>query len=66
MAYWRMQLHPDDSAKAILRSTRSLGLGYIGLDSADPTGDLTDVDPAKIPQSQRTTRPTLQIGCRRR
>ena len=48
-----MQLHPNDSAKAILHSTRSLGLGYIGLDFADPPGDLTDVDSETIPQSQR-------------
>ena len=53
MTYWRMQLHPNDSAKAILHSTRSLGLGYIGLDFADPPGDLTDVDSETIPQSQR-------------
>ncbi|MEQ9566018.1 MAG: hypothetical protein RLN85_09430, partial [Pseudomonadales bacterium] len=53
MNYWRMQLHPDDSARASLHSTRCLGLGYIGLDFANPPGDLTDVDPATIPQTQR-------------
>lgn len=53
MAYWRMQLHPDDSTRAILHSTRSLGRGYIGLDFAEPPGDLIHVDPASIPPSQR-------------
>lgn len=53
MANWRMQLHPADSARAVLHSTKSLGLGYIGLDFANPPGDLTDVEPSSIPQSQR-------------
>ena len=48
-----MQLHPADSAKSVLHSTRSLGLGYIGLDFSKPLGDLTNVNPASIPQSQR-------------
>ena len=54
MNYWRMQLHPNDSAKAILHSTRSLGRGYIGLDFTDPSpGDLMVGDRAAITQSQR-------------
>ena len=53
MSYWRMQLHPSDSARSVSHATRSLGLGYIGLDFAQPPGDLTGVDPASIPQSQR-------------
>ena len=53
MAYWRMQLHPADSAKSILHATRSLGRGYIGLDFSSPPGDLINVDPASIPKSQR-------------
>ena len=60
-----MQLHPDDSERAVKHSTRSLGLGYIGLDFAEPPGDLTDVDPATIPQSQRDYADfahTMQIG----
>lgn len=43
MAYWRMQLHPDDSKKSVSHTVRSLGLGYIGLDFENPPGDLTDV-----------------------
>lgn len=53
MNYWRMQLHPDDSANAVAHTVRSLGLGYIGLDFANPPGDLTDVDAEDIPQTQR-------------
>jgi len=32
---------------------KSLGLGYIGLDFADPPGDLTDFDRDNIPAGQR-------------
>jgi len=46
-------LHPDDSAQAVRHSMLSLGLGYIGLDFANPPGDLTDVEPSSIPQTQR-------------
>ncbi|MEZ9911036.1 hypothetical protein AB4371_21655 [Vibrio sp. 10N.261.51.A3] len=53
MNFWRMQLHPDDSENAVAHTVKSLGLGYIGLDFANPPGDLTDVDAADIPKSQR-------------
>ncbi|WP_081647425.1 hypothetical protein [Thioalkalivibrio sp. ALR17-21] len=53
MNYWRMQLHPDDAASAVRHTMRSLGLGYIGLDFAQPPGDLTDVQAQDIPKSQR-------------
>lgn len=53
MTYWRMQLHPDDSESAVAHTTRSLGRGYIGLDFAEPPGDLTDVAAEDIPQTQR-------------
>ena len=53
MAYWRMQLHPNDAANAVAHTVKSLGLGYIGLDFADPPGDLTDVVADDIPQTQR-------------
>lgn len=53
MNYWRMQLHPNSPDKAVAHTIRSLGLGYVGLDFADPPGDLTDVKAEDIPQSQR-------------
>lgn len=53
MTYWRMQLHPDDAANAVSHTTRSLGLGYIGLDFRKPPGDLTDVNSSDIPKDQR-------------
>lgn len=53
MNYWRMQLHPDDSENAVGHTMRCLGLEYIGLDFAQPLGDLTYVQPGRIPQSQR-------------
>ena len=53
MNYWRMQLHPDDSGSAVSHTVKSLGLGYIGLDFAEPPGDLTDVEASDIPQTQR-------------
>lgn len=53
MNHWRMQLHPDESAKAVGHTMKSLGLGYIGLDFAEPPGDLTDVAPEDIKKNQR-------------
>ena len=53
MSYWRMQLHPDDGSSAVRYTVDSLGRGYIGLDFADPPGDLTNVRAEDIPQNQR-------------
>jgi hypothetical protein len=53
MNYWRMQLHPSDSEHAVAHSMKSLGLGYIGLDFANPPGDLTDVAQDQIEPLQR-------------
>jgi hypothetical protein len=53
MNYWRMQLHPSDSERAVAHSMKSLGLGYIGLDFKNPPGDLTDVQRDDIPATQR-------------
>lgn len=48
-----MQLHPNDQKRAVANAMKSLGLGYIGLDFANPPGDLTDV-----------TRESLEVGQR--
>ena len=53
MTYWRMQLHPNDNKRAVANSMKSLGLGYIGLDFADPPGDLTEVARGTLPTAQR-------------
>lgn len=53
MNYWRMQLHPSDQMQAVAHTMKSLGLGYIGLDFANPPGDLTDVPREDIDKSQR-------------
>ena len=65
MNLWRMQLHPSDSARAVAHSMKSLGLGYIGLDFANPPGDLTDVEAHQIEKSQRDYwefAHTMQVG----
>lgn len=48
-----MQLHPADSAQSVSHTMKSLARGYIGLDFADPPGDLTDVDRENFPQGQK-------------
>ncbi|WP_193075407.1 hypothetical protein [Pseudomonas sp. FME51] len=53
MAYWRMQLHPDDSGNSAAHSAESLSAGFIGLDFAVPVGDLELHDVASIPAHQR-------------
>jgi hypothetical protein len=53
MAYWRMQLHPDEAANAVRHTVNSLGAGFIGLDFANPPGDLTNVGAENIELSQR-------------
>jgi hypothetical protein len=53
MAFWRMQLHPNDASNAVKYTTKSLAAGFIGLDFADPPGDLTDVAAVDIEASQR-------------
>lgn len=53
MAYWRMQLHPNEPIHAVSYVAKALGLGLIGLDFAEPPGDLTDVDPSAIERTQR-------------
>ena len=53
MAFWRMQLHPDDASNALKHTAQSLAAGFIGLDFLNPPGDLTDVAATDIEASQR-------------
>lgn len=53
MAFWRMQLHPNDSENAVKHTTQSLASGFIGLDFANPPGDLTDAVASDIDPSER-------------
>lgn len=48
-----MQLHPSDPERAVAHATRSLGLGYIGLDFRNPPGDLMVVEPESVDSNQR-------------
>lgn len=53
MAYWRMQLHPDDGSQAMKHAVESLAARYIGLDFADDVGDLTRTTKDQLPQTQK-------------
>ncbi len=53
MSYWRMQLHPADSAHAIKHSIESLAAGYVGLDFYRGTEDLTKIKRERLPENQR-------------
>jgi hypothetical protein len=53
MAFWRMQLHPDDASSGTRHAGESLAAGFIGLGFRTDPGDLTLVtDPASLPQGQ--------------
>src|SRR5688572_23109023 len=52
MSYWRMQLHPADSASAMKHAVESVGAGFIGLDFADDPGDLRSVARDDLPAGQ--------------
>jgi hypothetical protein len=48
MTYWRMQLHPPQSARAAQRAAESLSAGFIGLDFRQEVGDLTKASRADL------------------
>jgi hypothetical protein len=53
MAYWRMQLHPDDGT-GTRHAAESLAAGFIGLDFSQHRGDMTLItNPASLPQGER-------------
>jgi len=53
MQYWRMQLHPGDSARATEHACRSLCAGFIGLDFVTEAGDLLSDASREIDPGQR-------------
>ncbi len=53
MAYWRMQLHPEESSGAVRHTVESLSAGYIGLDFAAEIPDLLTVPQSELPENQR-------------
>jgi hypothetical protein len=53
MAYWRMQLHPNESEGAIRHTVESLSAGYIGLDFSTDVGDLLTIPQDALPENQR-------------
>ncbi len=44
MAYWRMQLHPNDSGAALRHTASCLAAGFIGLDFGSGTGPTAPAD----------------------
>ena len=54
MAYWRMQLHPDDAPEAMRHAVESLGAGYIGLDFASEVGDLRTASKEQVLKSEKS------------
>ena len=53
MKYWRMQLHPDDSANAGFYANQSIAAGFIGLDFATEVGDLLSDAQQQILSTQK-------------
>lgn len=51
--YWRMQLHPSESANAMAHAVQSIGAGFIGLDFLGDPGDLRRADPATVKSTER-------------
>ena len=45
MAYWRMQLHPSDRARATMHTVQALARGLIGLGFDQEPGDLLRLSP---------------------
>jgi hypothetical protein len=52
MTYWRMQVHPGDSDKAIKHTVESISAGYIGLDFVTDVPDLLTVAQEILPENQ--------------
>ena len=53
MTYWRMQVHPNDSDKAVQHTVESISAGYIGLDFPIDVPDLLTVLQEALPEKHR-------------
>ena len=53
MAFWRMQLHPDDSDNAMMYTIQSIAAGFIGLDFLADPGDLRVASYESLPPTQK-------------
>jgi hypothetical protein len=53
VAYWRMQVHPNDPSLALAHSIESLAAGFIGLDFATEVGDLMQAEQSQLPDGQK-------------
>jgi len=53
MAYWRMQLHPDERGESVKHCVKSLAAGYIGLDFSAEVGDLMHATKDSLPKNQK-------------
>src|SRR2546425_5470915 len=53
MTYWRMQLHPSTSGKAVKHAVESLAAGYIGLGFGSDVGDLLLADQSALPEQKK-------------
>lgn len=53
MAYWRMQLHPNDPQFAMKYAVESLAAGFIGLDFKNDPGDLAKCQPSDLDPGQK-------------
>jgi hypothetical protein len=53
MAYWRMQLHPEQPGESVKHCIDSLAAGYVGLDFAAEVGDLKEGSKERLPENQK-------------
>jgi hypothetical protein len=53
MAYWRMQMHPEQPGESIKHCIHSFAAGYIGLDFAAEVGDLISTTKDRLPTNQK-------------
>ena len=62
MAYWRMQLHPAEPGESVRHAWRVSHNGFIGLDFAADSGDLTRTTGASLPTGQKDYVALAQMG----
>lgn len=53
MAYWRMQVHPNDAKSAMRHTVQSLAAGFIGLDFEEDVPDMKTISQEQLPERER-------------